>query len=218
MIKCDLKQLIQECVHEILESDDYVHFDDFIERRDRILHKIINDFLKGAKHIYWPTIKSETLANVWLKYGKYGIVDEEAMEKIADQMIDLVARLTVSTELSGHTPDDVREELDGIGYTFTDKQWKKLLDTLEDKDGQWYLSNYGLEPLKRLALRLYKAETPEDKLHIVDRMLNVVHQRSDLAAMFVQGGTTTLNKIENQGGYRTKFDDFADQVRQQRSY
>ena len=58
----------------------------------------------------------------------------------------------------------------------------------------------------------------QERLQIVDRMLNVVHQRGDLAAMFIQGGTATLNKIMSQGGYTTEFDSFEDRVRQQRAY
>lgn len=137
-----------------------------------------------------------------------------------EQAIDLVARLTVTTELSGHTQHDVRTELeDTYDYKFTDEEWGRLLDSLGDKkSGQEYLSDFGLKPLQVLALKLYAADTPEEKLHVIDRMLNVVHQRSDLASMFVQGGTSTLNKIEDQGGYATPFEDFSDRARQQRQY
>jgi hypothetical protein len=34
-----------------------------------------------------------------------------------------------------------------------------------------------------------------EKLLLVDQMLNVVHARSDLAGMFVEGGQKTLNKL-----------------------
>lgn len=218
MTKGELRQLITECVAEVIaENDDNVY--DFYERRDEIMLDVVQNFLKGAKRIYWPVIKAEKLAKVWLMYGKRGHIDEKDMDDIADQMINLVARLTVSTDLSGHSPNDVRQELEEkYEYTFTDKQWEKLLDSLEDKSGQWYLSDFGLKPLQNLALRLYNAETPEQKLHVVDRMLNIVHQRSDLAAMFVQGGTSTLQKIATQGGYQTQFQDFNDQMRQQHAY
>lgn len=217
MKRSELKELIRECIHEV--TAEYHAQEDFIERRDRIMMQVVNDFMKGAKRIYWPKVKAHLLTKTWLLYGKRGSVDEEAIEKISDQMIDLVARLTVSTELSGHTPNDVRQELeDNYEMTFTDAEWDKLLNTLEDENGQWYLSDYGLKPLQTLALRLYSASTAEDKLHVIDRMLNVVHQRSDLAGMFVEGGTSTLNKIASQGGYQTDFESFEDRVRQQRNY
>ena len=141
------------------------------------------------------------------------------MAKIADQMITLVARLTVSNELSGHSEVNARQELeDNYEYKFTDKQWDRLQNSLEDADGHWYVSDYGIKPLQNLAAKLYGAKTSEERLQIVDRMLNVVHQRGDLSSMFVEGGKATLNKIAGQGGYETKFDDFSDQVRQQHAY
>ena len=223
MKRSELKQLISECVREVLQEhhEYYDHEEDFLKRHDEILLDIVGNFLKGAKHVYWPVIKAEPLARIWLEYGKRGTIhNEEGLDKIADQMIDLVARLVVTTELCGHTQRDIRAELeDDYDYTFTDDEWGRLLGSLEDKkSGQEYLSDYGLKPLEILALKLYGADTPEQKLHIIDRMLNVVHQRSDLASMFIQGGTNTLNKIADQGGYATPFEDFGDRARQQRQY
>ena len=219
MKRSELKQLIYECVQKIL-CERY-SLEDFLQRRDEILLSIINEFKKGAKHVYWPVIKAEPLARIWLEYGRRGTIhNEEGLNKIVEQAIDLVARLTVTTELSGYTRCDVRAELeDGYDYKFTDEEWDRLLDSLGDKkSGQEYLSEFGLKPLQVLALKLCAADTPEEKLHVIDRMLNVVHQRSDLASMFVQGGTSTLNKIANQGGYATSFKDFSDRAQQQHQY
>jgi len=47
----------------------------------------------------------------------------------------------------------------------------------------------------------FNAKSDEEKLYAIDKALNVVHQKSDLAAMFVEGGTKTLIDIANQGGY-----------------
>lgn len=207
-----------ECIHEAYDVMDH-YYQDFADRRNEILIEIVNDFLKGAKRVHWPKLKADRVAKIWLVYGKRGtIFDEEGMNKIAEQMIDLVVRLHVSNELSGHARNDPREDLEEEGYTFTDKQWSGLLDYLVDEDGSDFLSDYGLDPLERLTLKLYAAETAEEKLLLVDRMLNVVHQRSDLAAMFIEGGSATLTKIANQGGHTTPFEDFGDQVRQQKSY
>ncbi len=51
--------------------------------------------------------------------------------------------------------------------------------------------------------QLCQARTAEQKLLTLDKIFNVVHQRSDLAGVFVQGGAATLSKIANQGGYST---------------
>lgn len=55
-----------------------------------------------------------------------------------------------------------------------------------------FLSDFGLKPLEELLVQLLSATTPEEKLLIIDRMLNVVHQRSDIAEWFVEGGKRSL--------------------------
>lgn len=104
--------------------------------------------------------------------------------------------------MMGHTSYDVRPELADNGYEFTDEEWEEwMTNYFTDERGGWLLSDYGLDPLKRIYGNIFNAKTPEDKLYAIDKALNVVHQRSDLAAMFVEGGTATLNAVANQGGY-----------------
>jgi hypothetical protein len=44
-----------------------------------------------------------------------------------------------------------------------------------------------------------------------------VHQRNDLAALFVSGGSVTLRKIAEQGGYSTPFESYSEQINSQRA-
>lgn len=68
-----------------------------------------------------------------------------------------------------------------------------MWDTEGVKGG--FISDYGLEPLVTLAGQLRKATTPEEKLVLIDQMLNVVHQRSDIANWFVEGGSRALAQL-----------------------
>ena len=43
--------------------------------------------------------------------------------------------------------------------------------------------------------QLRKAKTPEEKIVIIDQILNVAHQRSDLASWFIEGGSYSLSKL-----------------------
>jgi hypothetical protein len=70
-----------------------------------------------------------------------------------------------------------------------------------DLNGSWLLSDYGLPKLEAIYPSIFNAKTDEEKLYAIDKALNVVHQRNDLAAMFVEGGTKTLTQVANQGGY-----------------
>jgi hypothetical protein len=70
-------------------------------------------------------------------------------------------------------------------------------DWTVDAEGTDIMSDYGLEPLLKLLhqLRSEEEKTPEERLLIIDQMLNVAHQRSDLASWFVVGGSRALNKL-----------------------
>jgi len=58
-----------------------------------------------------------------------------------------------------------------------------------------FISDYGLKPLEDLLYELLRAGSSEEKLLIIDRMLNVVHQRSDIAEWFVEGGSRALQQL-----------------------
>ena len=60
-----------------------------------------------------------------------------------------------------------------------------------------FISDYGLVPLLKLRSELLRSTTPEEKLIIIDRMLNVVHRRSDIAEWFVEGGSKALSQLSS---------------------
>ena len=81
----------------------------------------------------------------------------------------------------------------------------------DPKSGHLYISDYGLPAIEQLTAQLYGENSPEMKVQIIDKILNVVHQRSDLASWFVQGGSSSLSDLsgyevpdEEAGGYDTK--------------
>ncbi len=97
----------------------------------------------------------------------------------------------------------------------------KIFDVMQDrlfeyyltdpKSGHIYMSDYGLAAIMQLATQLYGEQNPEIKLQTIDKILNVVHQRSDLASWFIQGGSGALSDLsgyevpdEEAGGYDTK--------------
>ena len=71
---------------------------------------------------------------------------------------------------------------------------------MEDpKIGQAYISDYGLKPLESLSQELSVTHDPKQKITLIDKMLNVVHQRSDMAGWFVQGGSRALSQLSGYG-------------------
>lgn len=68
-------------------------------------------------------------------------------------------------------------------------------DWMQMPDGSDAFSDFGLEPLERI-LSEYDEELPPEKvLVIVNKALDVYHQRGDMASIFVTGGSRALSRI-----------------------
>ena len=78
--------------------------------------------------------------------------------------------------------------------------------TEDPESGQAYISDYGMQPLLTLVGELRRETKPEDKLVTIDKMLNVVHPRSDMASWFIEGGSSSLSKLS---GYQDTGEDSA---------
>lgn len=72
--------------------------------------------------------------------------------------------------------------------------WDEYLPTFSN--GQPLLSDYGLEPILNLIHdELINEETPEKMLVAINKILDVYHRRSDLAEIFIKGGSNSLSDI-----------------------
>lgn len=59
------------------------------------------------------------------------------------------------------------------------------------------ISDYGTEPLMKLGYEMARQEKPEEIIVTINRILDVAHQRSDLAEIFIEGGSASLDYISN---------------------
>jgi hypothetical protein len=97
-----------------------------------------------------------------------------------------------------------REEIRKILYEhMKNRFYDYYQDDPENKMGG-FISDYGLNALVTLNGQLMRATKPEDKVVIIDKMLNVLHQRSDIAEWFVEGDSGALNQLS---GYRDSEED-----------
>lgn len=141
----------------------------------------------------WNVIKASQLESVWKSEAKLGFIrSERAMDRIADQMYENVVNLYLNTHVSQHTEVDPKDDLDDY---FDEDEQEAFVDWMIEYEGGWRISDYGLDPLVLLAAKLKDAKTPEEKHQVCDAMLNVTHQRSDLASWFVEGGSMTLSML-----------------------
>lgn len=68
---------------------------------------------------------------------------------------------------------------------------------MNDPEGKMggFISDYGLQPLLDLLVQLLRSTDDRETVMLIDRMLNVVHQRSDIASWFVEGGSHALAQL-----------------------
>jgi len=98
-----------------------------------------------------------------------------------------------------YNPDNMDRE-DARNFLYGDMKGKFFDYYMEDpKSGQAYISDYGLKPLVSLSYELSRTTDAKQQLTTIDKMLNVAHQRSDLAGWFVQGGSQALSQLSGYG-------------------
>jgi len=190
------KAQIYEPHPDTSEVDDDTWYD-FHEGAFETIDEVLSEFMESQPNTIqpWDYIPFERLKKIWQDYMKFGFVrDEKGVDLIAGIMIKDVQKLAANTLLSGHTPSDPEEYFERYGLTEEDKE-RFLWDYTVTESGADRISDYALEPLAKDAVLLMSAQTAEEKLQIIDRMLNRIHARGDLAEMFIQGGKDKLNEL-----------------------
>lgn len=84
--------------------------------------------------------------------------------------------------------------------------WEACSQYLEDNgyydkmilpDGSSAWSDYGLSPLFEIVRQYSDNTSPEDTLVLINKALDVTHQRGDLSSAFIQGGRYSLSRISD---------------------
>jgi hypothetical protein len=178
---------------------EYSAHETLVEKRDASVLETVRNLKNQVRKQPWRVIGKARFKKVWQDYGRKGIVrDEKGLAAIADCVIDNFAKLSANTVLAGHDqldPEALIEDIDGerIDPALMDDPLTEYLT--DDSIGQWRISDYAISRMYPWAVKALLAETDEAKLFAIDRMLNIAHQRSDLAAWFVEGGSMTLSEV-----------------------
>lgn len=70
-----------------------------------------------------------------------------------------------------------------------------LYDWMKMPDGSEAWSDYGLKPIFSLIRQYDDSKTPEETLVLINKILDVYHQRGDLSSIFITGGAKSLSQI-----------------------
>ena len=178
-----------------------------------VLHEFLSDKNNGITEKKWKLIPKEPYWNALRGFMQYGEAFRTPEYLISDWLQIIyhnVITLTYMTEFAGHSQsfpyddfndvffydneDDVpngfyecAEYLDKIGFY----DWCKL------PDGSDAMSDYGLEPLWKIITSIKDDSTKGEKLVAINRCLDVIHCRGDLASMFIEGGSKSCYDISH---------------------
>lgn len=154
----------------------------------------------------WSKLPLERTKKIWRDFARTGVIrDEKGLDDIVHHMVENIALLDATTDLAGHgdvLPDHIIEgmELDPDSPEVSEAMDKLswfILDAPQGTRAQWRISDYATPALRSLAIKALDADTPEEKIVLVDRMFNITHQRSNLANWFIEGGRDALDDLSN---------------------
>ena len=125
------------------------------------------------------------------KDGQYDLYQKMA-EELNEKSINYYGIQTrkIQVFVNEHVICDVKgifQYLDEIG----------LYDWMTMPDGSDAWSDYGLQPIYKLLTQYNDDYTPEKTLVLINKILDVYHQRGDLSSIFIQGGKSSLTSISN---------------------
>lgn len=210
LLKEIIKKQVKKHLREQLESE-Y----DYLELIDSMRYSVFSS-IKNKKKISFNLINPIQYKRALQEYMQYGQFIRFPENKIFDWkelVLNNIALLEVLTDIHGHSTHFPYNEFHDVfdDEDIPDKHtydFSYIYDILYEKyniddytpsfsNGQPVLSDYGLEPLQKLALQLIRQTKPEDIIITINKIMNVAHQRSDLSELFIEGGEKSHSMISN---------------------
>lgn len=198
------------------KSDDYIY--DYYEIYDEEFRDILTKMLNGDKtKIILGKIKPsmyQQALNEFMKYGQIMRYPAKYIYEWKDIIVRNTVILDVITMFFGHTSyfdidtfNDYVLNTDETGESVHD--WTEAMEYIEEhgyddvleaflpkfSNGHDLISDYGLEPLGKIVAKLLQTTDVNEILVLINRALDISHQRSDLSELFIEGGQKTLNQI-----------------------
>jgi len=166
---------------------------DLVDMQDKELVQMVAEYQSGLPTQPWPVLPADAVKQIWLEFSNTGTTQNlQQLEEFRILVMRNISRLYVNTVIAGHTEMHPEHFLEDTGITDIDGFVSWAIDT---EDGHWRISDYGLPKLMTIMGKLHTAATPGRKIMYIDAVLNVVHQRSDLAGLFIEGGIATLVEL-----------------------
>lgn len=212
------KNMITRSIQDGLnEEKDYYDFYDESPVYTVIL-EFISDKKRGVGRKQWNLIPAQQYHNAlkeFMQYGQFMRFPTKYIEQWTKLITKNVLDIYAITALAGHSSSFPYDDfLDAFGFVRDSKKYNQLngnyiacdeflnklgfYDWANLPDGSDAWSDYGLKPLFKLIKELEENTTPEQQIVTINKVLDVIHQRGDLASAFIEGGKSTLYSISNE--------------------
>lgn len=176
--------------------------------------------IKYNDNFWTPLINPMMYEKALSEFVKFGYISNFP-EKYIYQWIGIImkntATLRACTEIAGHDmyyPIEALIDVFFEGDTDKFEEYKSengidddtdaydmfcdengIYDKLKLPDGSDGWSDYGIDPLEELIAQYNRNMKPEEVLVLINKILDVTHQRGDLSSIFIEGGAKSLTKI-----------------------
>ena len=209
-----MKIFITESQFKRIISESY-DLDDYYELMTNTEWEVFEN-IKNKKKIGFPLINPNQYKRAldeFMLYGKIFKFPERIIFEWKDLCLENIVLLRVLTDINGHSsyfPHDVLYDV--FPEDFPPKKQKHDFQSeyrvLEDKyhiddyipffsNGHAVLTDYGIEPLEKLAAKLIPMTDVNNILVTINMIMDVAHQRSDLSELFLEGGQKSHYSISN---------------------
>lgn len=205
-----------KCINNIQENEDHTY--EYYEIHDEIWRDILEQMVRRDKTPIRltkinPSMYQQALID-FMRFGKITRYPIKNILKWKNIIIRNTIFLDVNTMFYGHTSyfdedtfndyvlntDETGESIHDWGEAWEymgERGYEEILDAFMPKfsNGHDLISDYGLEPLQRIVVELLQTDDPNQIIVLINKALDISHQRSDLSELFIEGGQASLNKI-----------------------
>lgn len=175
----------------------------------KVLDEFFADKELGIDKKKWSVIPKEQYKNLLERYMTDPI-SARIPYSVVSKWLDIVKNNVETIKGIGNIwpLGGNRMKVDEINnYFSTDKSeselWKMLVNLgflkwAKTVDGKWAYSDLGLPKLEAILSEERPDMTAEEILILINRCINVVHPRSDLSLLFIEGGSKTCSEISGK--------------------
>lgn len=218
LYESDIVEIVKKVLNNVINEDYSDYYSSPIYKASEqtnpytILEEFETDKRDGIKQKQWdliPAAQYKTLLERYVQNPQMARIPDNIMDRWINIICNNLAAIESITSFAGHSSyfpeDDFNDFFGEEVENFT--KYEEYSDYLENigffdwcklPDGSDAWSDYGIEPMYNILKELSPTSTPEEKLLIINRCLNVTHWRGDLASAFIEGGSKTCETISGQ--------------------